>query len=99
MKYHQINADIIGIMWLKPFKALEVVAESIANTKFGLVVDAAPTICGVSEHLAYELMLETGCPVKALGMEDRSSGIAPGLENVTPSAERIAQAARELLGC
>ncbi len=92
-----IETDILHIDYLKPFKMKDRAAAMIKAAGYGLVVDSAPTICGAATQIAYELMLETGCPVKALGMEDRSSGIAPGLENITPSAERIAEAARELL--
>ena len=92
-----IICSVLHIDYLKPFK-LKLSATSLLQiSQHGLVIDSAPTICGAAEHLAYELMLETGCPVKALGMEDRSSGIAPGLENITPSAEKIAGAAKELL--
>ena len=92
-----ISSNVVHIDYLKPVKNIALLAKWLREVGHGLVVDSAYTICGAAEHIAYQLMLETGCPVKALGMEDRSSGIAPGLENITPSAERIARAARELL--
>lgn len=93
----KIRCAVVPICYLKPLRNFDFLAESLKKTGRGIVVDSSYTICGAAEHIAYELMVETGYPVKALGMEDRSSGIAPGLENITPSAERIAQAARELL--
>ena len=92
-----INTSILHIDYLKPFKMKVSALAELRNSKLGLVIDAAPTICGAPEHIAYELMLETGLPCKALGMEDRCSGIAPGLLNGTPSAEKIAEVAKEFL--
>ena len=63
----------------------------------GLVVDAGFEICGAAQSLAYNLMWQTGKPVKALGLEDRSSGISPASRNSTPSAERIAATVREAI--
>ncbi len=54
-------------------------------------------ICGAAQSISYELMLETGKLVKALGLEDRSVGVSFESRNETPSAERIIATVKELM--
>jgi hypothetical protein len=53
------------------------------------VLDADYEIAGASRSIAYELMHASGVPVHALGLEDRVCGVAPHLENITPSPDNI----------
>ena len=89
-----ITCNVAHCYWLKPFKT-DHVLKALANTRMGLVVDAGFEICGAAQSLAYNLMWQTGKPVKALGLEDRSSGVSPASRNSTPSAERIAETVRQ----
>lgn len=91
-----IRCNVAHCYWLKPFK-IEHVLESLANTRMGLVVDAGFEICGAAQSLAYNLMWQTGKPVKALGLDDRSIGVSPASHNSTPSAECIAATVRQAL--
>jgi pyruvate/2-oxoglutarate/acetoin dehydrogenase E1 component len=92
-----IRANIAHVHWLKPFKAGEGAEEALRSSRCGLVCDSAFETCGASQSIAYDLMLRCGVPVKAVGMHDRSSGVARRLENHTPSADRIAEEARRLI--
>lgn len=93
-----ITCNVAHCLWLKPFKA-DHILQALAQSRMGLVVDAGFEICGAAQSLAYTLMWQTNKPVKALGLEDRSSGVSPASRNLTPSAEAIAatvlQALRE----
>ena len=60
-------------------------------------MDSDYEISGASRSLAYELMHKTGARVHALGLEDRVCGVAPHLENITPSAEKIAAVVKKLV--
>ena len=91
-----IKYNVAHIMWLKPLKKEHLIA-SLSKSKAGLVIDATFEICSAARSIAYELMLETGKPVKALGLEDRSVGVSFESRNQTPSAEVIAAAAKGLL--
>ncbi|MFX4223896.1 MAG: transketolase C-terminal domain-containing protein [Thalassobaculum sp.] len=93
-----VAANLIHVVWLKPFSVSDAARRALKQSGRGLVCDSAFTICGASESVAYNLMLESGVPVKAIGMEDRSSGVAPHLENHTPNAERIADEAKAMIG-
>ena len=84
-----ITCNVAHCCWLKPFKKDHILA-ALANTRMALVVDAGFETCGAAQSIAYELMLHTGKPVKALGLFDRSAGVNPAGQNSTPSAERIA---------
>lgn len=90
-----IKCNVSHIMWLKPFKK-EHLLGALANSRAGLVIDAGFEICGAAQSIAYELMLTTGKKVKSLGLEDRSVGVSIESRNPTPSAERIALAAKRL---
>ncbi len=92
-----IRANVAHVHWLKPFRSGPGAEEALRSSRCGLVCDSAFEVCGASQSIAYDLMLRCGVPVKAVGMYDRSSGVAKRLENHTPSAARIAEEARELI--
>lgn len=92
-----IYCNVIHIMWLKPFVITSRMIDPLKESGCGLVVDSAFEIAGASQRIAYELMLATGCPVKALGQQDRSSGVASQLENGTPTPARIVEVVKAML--
>jgi len=92
-----IKCNLIHILWLKPFELTARVLEPLKNTGIGMVIDSAFEIAGASQSLAYDLMLATGMPVKALGQFDRSAGAAARLENGSPTPARIVETVKELL--
>lgn len=90
LREQNIKCNLFHLLWLKPFKPTEEMLNSLKKTKVGLVIDSDYEISGASRSLAYELMHQTGVPVHALGLEDRVCGVAPHLENITASPEKIA---------
>ena len=92
-----ISADLFHQLWLKPFAPSAAALASFSRTGIGLVVDSDFESCGAAQSIAYELMHRTGVPVHALGIEDRVCGAVPSSENITPSAERIAERVRALV--
>ncbi len=92
-----IICDLIHLMWLKPFKISDVMRRSLQKTKLGLVLDSDFEISGPSRSIAHELMLETLIPVHALGLEDKTAGFAPHLDNGTPTIDRIVMKVRSLV--
>ena len=85
-----ITCNVAHCTWLKPFQK-EAMLQALDQSRMGLVVDAGFETCGAAQSLAYELMWDTGKPVKALGLFDRSVGVNAASQNPTPSAERIAE--------
>ncbi len=93
----ELKHDLFNVYWLKPFEPSEKLLNSLKKTGLGLVVDSDFEICGASQSIAYDLMHRTGAKVSVLGLEDRVCGVAPHLENITPSADRIMKKVRELV--
>lgn len=92
-----IICDLIHLVWLKPFRATELMIDSLKKTGLGLVIDSDFEIAGASRSIAYDLMHASSVPVHALGLEDRSAGFAPHLDNPTPSAKKIANRVSSLI--
>jgi len=92
-----VSCDLVHLVWLKPFEVTELMKDSLKKTGLGLVIDSDFEISGPSRSIAFELMHETGVPVHALGLEDRTAGFAPHLDNGTPSGKRITEKVRRLL--
>lgn len=90
-----ISCNVAHVMRLKPFKK-DNILKALSNSKCGIVIDSDFEICGASRSIAYSLMHETGLPVKALGLYDKSVGVTPLTENAAPDAEKIAGAVREM---
>ena len=92
-----ISCDLIHILWLKPFQVTDLMLDSLKKTGLGLVIDSDYEIGGPSRSLAYDLMHATSVPVHALGLEDRTAGFAPHLDNPTPPPQKIADRVRTLV--
>jgi pyruvate/2-oxoglutarate/acetoin dehydrogenase E1 component len=92
-----VACDLIHIVWLKPFQITEAIIGSLKTTRLGLVIDSDFEIAGPSRSIAYELMLASSVPVHALGLEDRTAGFAPHLDNPTPPIEKIVKRVKALL--
>lgn len=92
-----IKCNVAHILWLKPFVVDDRLLEPLLASGRGLVIDSSYEIAGASESLAYKLMTASQLPVRALGQFDRSPGAARHLENGTPSADRIAAVAVDMI--
>jgi len=84
-----IICNLIHIVWIKPFVVTEYMKSTLNNTKFSVVIDSDFEICGASRSLAYDVMHNSNNKCFALGVEDRTGGMAPELENITPNADKI----------
>ena len=93
-----IKANVLDVMWLKPFDA-KGMGTVLERTPLGLVVDSGRTICGAAEHLAYEMMMAyPGSRVEALGVDDRIKTPSKVYENPVPTAQMIADKVCRMLG-
>lgn len=92
-----IHCDLIHLFWLKPFQATELMADSLKKTGLGLVIDSDFEIGGASRSIAYDLMHAASVPVHAMGLEDRTAGFAPHLDNPTPPPAKIFNEVKSLI--
>ncbi len=93
----RITCDLIHLLWLKPFEVTDRILESLQKTGLGLVIDSDFEIAGTSRSIAYELMHAASVPVYALGLEDRTAGFAPHLDNPTPPPAKIVRQVKTLI--
>jgi pyruvate dehydrogenase E1 component beta subunit len=97
LRLEGITCNIVHLVWLKPFTVSDDMLQSLRKTQLGLVIDSDFEIGGPSRSIAYELMHQSGTPVFALGLEDRTAGVAASLDNPTPTPEKIARVVRDLV--
>lgn len=91
-----IICNVVHLLRLKPFIVNEKIVDFLSNSKFGLVLDG-DFENGVAKNLAYEIMHRTGKKVFALGLEDKTAGFAPHLDNVPPTPEKICDHVKNIL--
>lgn len=87
-----IKCNIVNIMWLKPLELTDRLIKPLRQSKAGIVVDSGYETAGASQAISYLLSWETGMPVKALGIFDRSIGVSPESENLSPNGKQISEA-------
>jgi acetoin:2,6-dichlorophenolindophenol oxidoreductase subunit beta len=92
-----IKCNIAHIWRLKPFHITSNLRKAMARSRSAVVVDSSFSICGAQEHIACAIMEHWNVPALALGQEDRSAGIAPNLENGTPSVDKIIEGVEHVL--
>ena len=93
-----IDCDMFNLVWLKPLIITETMINSIKKTGLALVIDSDFEISSSTRSIAYELMHKTSVPVFCLGLEDRTAGFAPDLDNGTPTIEKIYDRIKFLVG-
>lgn len=78
--YHQFQ--------LKPHLFSDSSISSLNNSKFGIVLDDDYED-GISKNFAADLMIESNKKVYTLGLENKSAGFHPTVDNLPPSSDKI----------
>lgn len=84
-----IKINIIHQLWIKPFTIEPGWKDSLSNSKFGGLVTDDDYIEGTATSIANELSISTGKIVWTIGLEPRTAGFHPNVDNLPPSAEKI----------
>ena len=93
-----IVCNIVHLMWLKPFQVSAKMITSLLESKCGGLVIDTDFEDGYSKCIAYELMHKPiGRGVQVLGLEERTAGFAPHLDNLPPSTQKIAEKVKEIV--
>lgn len=92
-----LKISVIHQMWIKPFIAKEHWVKAIKNSKFGGLVLDDDYSAGTCSKIAQQLMLKSGKPIHVLGLEDRTAGFYPGVDNLPPSKEKIIKHVLEIV--
>ena len=91
-----IKLSIIHQLWIKPFKVEDSWKITLDNSKFGGLVTDDDYVEGTASSIANELSLATGKRVWTLGLESRTAGFHPTVDNLPPSAEQIIKKLKQI---
>jgi pyruvate/2-oxoglutarate/acetoin dehydrogenase E1 component len=84
-----IKLNIIHQLWLKPFYVMDSWITGLENSKYGGLVTDDDYVEGVASSIANEFSLATSKKVYTLGLEPRTAGFHPSVDNLPPTAEKI----------
>jgi len=95
-KQENIILNIIHQLWIKPFIVEDSWKIALDNSKFGGLVTDDDYVEGTASSIANELSLATGKRVWTLGLESRTAGFHPTVDNLPPSAEQIIKKLKQI---
>ncbi|MBI2596262.1 hypothetical protein HYW46_06025 [Candidatus Daviesbacteria bacterium] len=90
-----IVCNLIHLLWLKPFVINKKIIASLNQSRFGGLILDGDFENGALKCLAFDIIQKlTGSgnkfkPIKTLGLEERSAGFAPHLDNLPPTTGKI----------
>ena len=91
-----IHLNIIHQLWIKPFNIPSSWKVALDNSRFGGLVTDDDYVEGTASSIANELSLATGKRVWTLGLEPRTAGFHPSVDNLPPSAEKIIEKLKQI---
>lgn len=92
-----IKANVINIMWLKPFDVVST-ASILEKVPTGIVVEPGREICGASTEIAFQMMKHfPGARVDVLGIKDFIKTTNPNCYNEAPHEKAIVKKVHEIL--
>lgn len=95
-KQENIHLNIIHQLWIKPFIVEDKWKIALDNSKFGGLVTDDDYVEGTASSIANELSLTSGKKVWTLGLEPRTAGFHPSVDNLPPSAEQIIEKLKQI---
>jgi len=91
-----IVCNLIHLLWLKPFTVSPLMLNALENSKYGGVVIDTDYENGVSKCIAHDISQHTNKKMRVLGLEERTAGFAPHLDNLPPSPENIVETVKKV---
>jgi pyruvate/2-oxoglutarate/acetoin dehydrogenase E1 component len=91
-----IKLNIIHQLWLKPFYIMDNWVPALTNSKYGGLVTDDDYVEGVASSIANQLSVATGKVVRTLGLEPRTAGFYPSVDNLPPTAEQIIEKLKQI---
>lgn len=92
-----ITCNLIHLTWLKPFEVNDrILCPLEASTYGGLILDTDYEN-GVSKCLAFDIMQRSLKIVRVLGLEEKTAGFAPHLDNLPPTSEKICSFVKKIV--
>jgi hypothetical protein len=91
-----IKLNIIHQVWIRPFEISPLWAQALNRSRYGGLVTDDDYVEGVASSMANELSLVTTKRVHTLGLEPRTAGFYPSVDNLPPSAEKILEKLKQI---
>ena len=91
-----LKISVIHQLWIKPFVAEKEWITALKNSKCGGMVLDDDYVAGTCSKIAHELMIKSSVPVHTMGLEDRTAGFYPTVDNLPPSADQIYKEVKEI---
>lgn len=98
LETENITCNVIHLTWLKPFSVDERILDPLENSRFGGLVLDSDFENGASKSIAFDIMQKTSKKVRVLGLEDKTAGFAPHLDNLPPTPTKICQFIKHVVG-
>ena len=95
-KEENIKLNIIHQVWLKPFIIENHWLEALISSKYGGLVTDDDYVEGTASSIANELSVASGKIVHTLGLESRTAGFHPLVDNLPPTAEKIIEKLKQI---
>jgi pyruvate/2-oxoglutarate/acetoin dehydrogenase E1 component len=95
-KKEGIKINIFHQLWIKPFSVMDKWIESLNNSRFGGLVTDDDYVEGTASSIANELSLASEKRVWTLGLEPRTAGFHPTVDNLPPNAEKIVEYLKQI---
>ncbi len=97
LKKEGIRCNLIHLLWLKPFVVSDKIKTAIQNSKYGALLLDGDFENGVVKTLAYDISFVVNKKIFVLGLEERSAGFPPHLDNLPPTAQKIAKKVKDII--
>ena len=91
-----IKVDVCHILQIKPFDPSEMDISSLKSSGKGIVLDD-DYVDGIAKSLAFDLNKLSGADVQVMGLEDKTAGFYPQVDNLPPNKDAIIRKIKEML--
>jgi pyruvate/2-oxoglutarate/acetoin dehydrogenase E1 component len=91
-----IKLNIIHQLWIKPFYVVDNWIPALNNSKYGGLVVDDDYVEGVASSIASKLSLASDKKVYTLGLDPKTAGFHPSVDNLPPTAEKILEKLKQI---
>lgn len=97
LEQENIKCNLIHLFWLKPFSVSDKIITAINGSKYGALILDGDFENGILKSLAYDISQKIAKPISVLGLEERSAGFAPHLDNLPPTPAKIVNQIKKII--
>ncbi len=91
-----LKVSIIHQLWIKPFTFKEEWKKCLNNSKYGGLVLDDDYEEGVASSIAHEMMVNSNKKVHTLGLDHKTAGFHPDVDNLPPSPDKIVNKVKKI---